>query len=134
MKTKWLCREVAARGPHLVLCLSPKELATACADVGAPHQEWPSSIAQTITLDWPDRDPVCIVALRAGLGDHTGIQIAGILVHEAVHVWQEYIHHIGEDRPSSEMEAYGIQNISYTLMEEFLRRITDTAAPKKGQP
>lgn len=123
MKPNWLSREVAAKGPHLILCLSPKELAAACADVGAPAQEWPDSNARTITIDRAEHEPVCIVALTVGMDDNTGIQIASILIHEAVHVWQEHIRHIGEDEPSSEMEAYGIQNISYTLMEEFSRRV-----------
>ena len=123
MKTNWLSREVAAQGPHLVLCLSPKELADACADVGAPPQDWPQSNATTITIDQPGQDPVCIVVLTIGQDEYTGVEIAGILIHEAVHVWQEYLRSIGENEPSSEMEAYGIQNISYTLMQEFSRRV-----------
>jgi hypothetical protein len=43
-------------------------------------------------------------------------QVYALLVHEAVHIWQDVKHRIGEDNPSSEFEAYAIQNISQELM------------------
>jgi hypothetical protein len=45
--------------------------------------------------------------------------VAGLLVHEAVHVFQRYCEHIGERRPGAEQEAYGIQAIAQELMQSF---------------
>lgn len=47
------------------------------------------------------------------------ISVCGILVHEAVHIWQAHCDEIGERAPSSEFEAYAIQSISQTLMAKF---------------
>lgn len=45
--------------------------------------------------------------------------IIGLLVHEAVHVFQQLCEDIGERRPSSEMEAYAIQHISMNLVADY---------------
>ena len=58
--------------------------------------------------DWRGRHPV---------------EVAGLLVHEAVHIWQQYADRIGEDEPGREQEAYAIQAISHELMAEFARRM-----------
>jgi hypothetical protein len=63
---------------------------------------------------------VCIVTMQ-GWEEREPIEVAGLLVHEAVHVWQEYCHRIGEQNPATEQEAYGIQCISQELMAEFVR-------------
>ncbi len=49
-------------------------------------------------------------------------QIAGLLAHEAVHIWKEHVRLIGEKNPSEEFEAYGIQNITQTLLSAYLRQ------------
>lgn len=40
---------------------------------------------------------------------------AELLIHEAVHVWQDLRTAIGEENPSSEFEAYGLQHITSEL-------------------
>jgi hypothetical protein len=52
------------------------------------------------------------------------VQVAALLVHEAVHVWQQHVKFQGEDQPSDEYEAYAIQAISQNLMLEYLRLTT----------
>lgn len=54
--------------------------------------------------------------------------IHGVLVHEAVHVWQEHIKIIGERWPSAEFEAYGIEAISYKLFHAY-REMTAKKKP-----
>lgn len=67
-------------------------------------------------------EDVCIVCVRPGKRN-TPIEIAGVLVHEAVHVWQRYCDGIGEKSPGLEQEAYGVQSIAQELMSEYARRL-----------
>lgn len=50
------------------------------------------------------------------------IEVACILVHEAVHVWQKCVEYIGERNPGREFEAYSIQAIAEMLMREWVRQ------------
>jgi hypothetical protein len=52
----------------------------------------------------------------------TGIGLAALLVHEAVHIWQRCCDCIGETNPGDEQEAYAIQNIAQTLMEAYAEK------------
>ena len=69
----------------------------------------------------PGRDRANVVCL----GDTTGrdaLEVAGLLVHEAVHCFQRTCLWAGEDRPSEEFEAYAIQNIAMRLMHSYARQ------------
>jgi hypothetical protein len=48
-----------------------------------------------------------------------GIDIAGFLAHEAVHVKQRIMAHLYEREPSKEFEAYCVQNVFSSLMEQY---------------
>lgn len=50
------------------------------------------------------------------------IKLYSSLVHEAVHIWQETKHVIGEHNPSDEFEAISIAQIAKDLMSEFDRQ------------
>lgn len=61
----------------------------------------------------------CIVTI----GDRkkwTGLGIVSLLAHEATHVFQHIREHIGENKPSSEFEAYTIQFIVEELIEGYV--------------
>ncbi len=47
------------------------------------------------------------------------IEEYGLLLHEAVHVWQFVKRRMGEREPSVEFEAYSIQAIAQDLFEMF---------------
>lgn len=88
-------------------------------------------------LPYPESDGCCtyftkdgkasaLVTMNAREG-RTRVQIAGLLAHEATHVWQEVRRQIGEKEPSIEFEAYSVQAIFQGLYQAWL----DTRAPKE---
>lgn len=130
VKTKWLDRRIAKPGPYLCLCLSEAEFIEALKHLkpkGVP-ENWvsPGANATVHQFDNADGDLVCVVCLQPREhkeDNYTGVEIAGLLVHEAVHVWQLYAESIGERNPGSEQEAYAIQGIAQELMAEYARRM-----------
>ncbi|MCU4389958.1 hypothetical protein LF296_11615 [Acinetobacter vivianii] len=51
--------------------------------------------------------------------DRDLIEVYGLLLHEAVHLWQQVRVLMGEREPSSEFEAYSIQAIAQDLFEMY---------------
>ena len=126
MKTRWLDRRIAAPGPYLALCLTPDEFAAALKHLGVKSDAgWLKNEHSNATahhFEAPDgRGLTCIVCLSSWQG-RDPIEVAGLLVHEAVHAWQAYADHIGESNPGAEQEAYAVQAIAQELMAEFARR------------
>lgn len=122
---KWLSRKIAFEGPYLTLVLSESELKQACAYLNVPAQDWPvpPANARAYSFESPVHGEVVIVCLAQTDPPASAIQVAGLLVHEAVHVWQHYCDRIGETNPGREQEAYAIQLISQSLMGEYARRM-----------
>lgn len=125
MTVKWLDRRVAKPGPYLTLCLSEKDFLAAmkhCKIKQPP--DWiktPQAHATTHFLANDNGDTVCVICMRSWEG-RDPIEVAGLLIHEAVHVWQEYAAVMGEQNPGSEQEAYAIQAIAQELLAEFARQ------------
>lgn len=125
MKPRWLDRRIAAPGPYLALVFSQDEYLAMAKQANVKNPgEWltsPTADATTNILHNEKGDLLCIVALN-NWQRRCGVEIAGLLVHEAVHVWQEYCVKIGERLAGAEQQAYGIQAIAQELMAEFARR------------
>lgn len=122
-KPMWLDRRVAKAGPYLTLCLSKKELDKATKKLISQSLEFPKIGAVCFTFTKESTDDLCaVVALSEAARSCNSIEIAGLLVHEAVHIWQAYAESIGERCPAAEQEAYAIQGISQELLAEYERR------------
>jgi len=128
MKTRWLDRRIAAPGPHLALCLSEEEFEAACAHLRSrnvpPWIRNSHSQATVHVFERPGHGVTCVVCINEWQG-RDPIEIAGLLVHEAVHIWQDYCDNIGENAPGREQEAYAVQSIAQELMAEFARRMEE---------
>lgn len=115
------------QGPYLQLCLSQDEFDSNLDYFKQSRRRWVTEgkiATQHFLGAGDDGSPVCVVCLDLDrCRDFTPIEVACLLVHEAVHVWQTYRDHIGEDRPSHEFEAYSIQAISLRLMDAYASRV-----------
>jgi hypothetical protein len=49
------------------------------------------------------------------------VGVVGLIVHEAVHVWQSVKEDIGESSPSKEFEAYALQHIVQQLFGAYAK-------------
>lgn len=109
------------------LCLTEKEFHRELKRLELPRGEWPDFVlnpqsqATTHLLHSREGKRLAIVCMR-DWEKWSGIEIAGLLVHEATHIWQEGMRDIGERSPSDEFMAYGIQLLSQELMESFVRQ------------
>jgi len=123
-KVRWLDRRIAKPGPHLALCLSEDEFRAALRHLKCKEQVQflgPHADATTTTLTKDDR--LCCIISMGDTAERTPVEIAGLLIHESVHVWQAYVDAMGERNPGAEQEAYAIQAIAQELLAEYARRI-----------
>jgi hypothetical protein len=102
------------------LCLSQEDFSKELrrlkisGDIPMIKNEWSSATVHKVSQS--NGDFVAIVALGGEVKKLELEQVYSLLVHEAVHLWQWQCDLIGEDAPSEEFEAYGIQAISQELM------------------
>lgn len=119
---KWLNRSLVYSPVYYGLCLTEKDFHKELKKMKVPEKHRPNFINPgcdgTMHHFVSDQhDECCIVCVRRKrLPVH---QVAGLLVHEAVHVWQYVRRSIGEEEPSAEFEAYSIQTISQFLIEAY---------------
>jgi len=97
-------------------------------DLGLQEDLWPmfqknARADATTHFFESDKDHCAIVCLPRQVKDISGIQIASLLVHEAVHIWQHHRDLVGEANPGTESEAYAIQAIAQRLMYEYWRQV-----------
>jgi len=122
-KPVWLDRRIAKPAPYLILCLSKKELNGITRKLLRTTTSFPSSGAVCNTFSKLDTGELCaVVCVSKSAQQCSSLEITGLLIHEAVHVWQAYAEDMGEQFPAAEQEAYAIQAISQELLFEYERR------------
>lgn len=126
-RTNWLDRRIAPPAPYLCLCLSEDEYHQAMFELGAkPIHTWVKTPQASATAHYIEKYATHELAVIVCMRDWEGrnpVEVAGLLVHEAVHIWQQYRDHIGEQNPGREQEAYAVQAVAQELMQEFARRM-----------
>lgn len=116
----WCARDAFLLPLCYTACFSEKAFQREMRRLRVPANAQPpfvmaSANASTHFFEKSDGSVAAIVCMDTGT-DAEPIQVACLLVHEAVHIWQEAMRLIGEDKPSAEFEAYTIQTISQELM------------------
>lgn len=121
---KWLDRALVVSPYYYGLCLDDADFRCELKKLKVPKDQWPPFLATQqadATAHFFEGDGgvrSCIVTLGSTKGRSVA-QIHAMLVHEAVHLWQEIRADIGEKQPSSEFEAYAVQTLSQRLMEAY---------------
>lgn len=85
---------------------------------------------------------LCIVCFGPEMFERDGLSTETILTitHEAVHVFQRVCELMGEESPGSEVQAYGVENITRNLIHAFMtlkgqrERLADVATAEQIQP
>lgn len=122
-KVTW-CDTTLVKTPiHYGLCLRESDFHAELRRMGVPRDHWPPFIRTAhadatahhfeSTSEYRDATIVCVDMERAKKRDP--LEVVGLLVHEAMHIWQRIREHIGETNPSSEFEAYSVQWIVQEL-------------------
>lgn len=121
--TLW-CGRTLVTNPYFVgLCTCEADFQKELRRLKVPVKDWPTFNASThanatVHFFESDTGKTAIVCMTPR-PDKEGIQLAAMLVHEAVHIWQGIRDELGEKTPSAEFEAYSIQAISQNLMQAY---------------
>lgn len=123
---RWLDRTLIVSTHFMTLCTTDRGYRKALKHLNIPKDIQPPFVineadASAHFFDNTDGKKAAIVCIRNFKGkDPEAVQ--ALIVHEAVHIWQEIREHYGEKEPSSEFEAYAIQALTLNLLTEFNRQ------------
>lgn len=139
MKANWLNRNLMVCPLYYTLCTTDAMFRKELLRLNVSLDRWPRFVltdhanATCHFFEWQNKR--CAIVCIPPNPKRTGVEVAGLLVHEAVHIWQEARDHIGEKFPSSEFEAYSIQTIAQMLMWEYARQVRRPRAnPSAARP
>lgn len=135
MKPQWLDRRLIVSPYYMTLCTTPAGFARVLKHLKVPQDQTPAFVTggknATVHYFESGEGNRCAVVCISPTAEAEPIQIAALLVHEAVHVWQAAREDLNERSPSSEFEAYAIQAISQELMYEYARQAITAAKPRR---
>lgn len=124
MKSLWLERILVYNPYYIALCLNEKEFKRACKDIKLSKKDIPefSKGGDFARCHFFERGDEVLAIVCVNPGKHSIEEVHGILVHEAVHIWQNVKEYLEERNPSREFEAYSLQNICQNLFEAYRKR------------
>ena len=128
MAATYLSRSLMVLSHYYCLCVTERDFQAELKRLNVPKREaldWvsPGCNATVHFLDNKGKR-LAIVCVQVK-PESTLCEVHGILVHEATHIWQDYIIGIGENRPSDEFMAYSMQIISQELMLSYATQVVN---------
>lgn len=127
IKPRWLDRALVISSHYLTLCTTERGYRKVLKHLKIPKESRPAFVindhshASVHFFCGPQGKQAAVVCIRDFDGKDTEA-VQALIVHEAVHIWQEIREHYGEKEPSSEFEAYAIQALTLNLLTEFNRQ------------
>lgn len=123
-KVKWIRRAIIVSPYCIGLCKEEAAFWQELKRLKIPRETWPEWIpegkdARVHLFTQIKSHNLCAIVCIKKSKKTTQNQIVGLLIHEAVHIWQEIKKEINEHEPSQEFEAYSIQAIAQSLIEAY---------------
>lgn len=121
-KTLW-CERNLIRSAFYGLCLTEAAFQRELRRLKVKREDWPRFVSEGghATTHYFDKAGSRVVIVC--LGEHKTrkpVEVYGLLVHEAVHIWQGECEAMRETSPGGEIEAYAIQSVSQNLINAYL--------------
>lgn len=106
-------------------CPSRKAWRREMRRLGTQGEKPPTASGNTTTFESKGKTAIIVWLIEGVEQRHSRLEIAGLLCHEATHVWQQVRQSMAEREPSIEFEAYSMQAIFQGLYQAWL----DTRCP-----
>lgn len=103
---------------HFGFCPDKKAWQREMKRMGVKNEPYPASDGRCVTFE-SNGKTCAIVTIGKHIDGKDSNGVIGLLIHEAVHVWQLVRKTIGESKPSPEFEAYSIQAIAQELIAAY---------------
>ena len=120
----WIPRAIVESPYCIGLCLDEEKFKKELKRLKIPRENWPCFVqkgkaARVHYFENTKANDKCMIVCMNNFSEREYCEIIGLLIHEAVHVWQEICKDINEYEPSLEFEAYSIQSIAMRLIAEY---------------
>lgn len=123
-RIEWVNRALMFSPYYIGLCKTDDAFKRELKRMKVPREDWPKFVLNehsdaTVHRFQTYDGKLCVIVCIRKARHKTRHAINGLLVHESMHIWRWIRENIGEHEPSSEFEAYSVQNISQSLMEAY---------------
>lgn len=137
-KSKWIVRAIVESPYCIGLCVTENQFKNEMKRLRVPMEDWPHWLmhkkgAAHFFEQAESHDLCALVCIKQYGPEKDPNVIIGLIIHEAVHVWQHICLDLGERDPSSEFEAYSIQAISQRLIAKYSELTAVKNTKKKGR-